>query len=128
MKYLLDTNVVVEYLRGKKSIEASLLQEGSVISVITKAELFYGAYKSERSESNLSKIKEMLGDLNIETVPLNDKILNRYGKLKAELEKKGLRLDEFDLLIAATAIGLNLVLATRNLKHFQRISQLKVRG
>lgn len=128
MKYLLDTSVIVEHLRGKRSLEISFLEKGSAISVITQAELFYGAYKSTQPERNLKKIKEMLEDLRIEVVLLNEDVLDKYGKIKVQLEKKGRRLDEFDLLIAATALSLNLTLVTRNIRHFQRLSQLKLKS
>ena len=127
MKYLLDTNVIIDYLRGKKKIEAKFLEQGSAISIITRAELYYGAYKSKAPEENLKKIKSMLQELTIETINLNENILNIYGQLKAGLEEKGKKLDEFDLLIAASALSDNLILITRNKKHFQRIPQLKLR-
>ena len=126
MKYLLDTNVLVDHLRGKKAIASDYLEAGSVVSVITQAELFYGAYKSKRPKHNLGKIKQMFADLKIEIQPLGEDVLDRYGRLKVKLEKKGRRLDEFDLLIAATALSLGLTLVTRNIKHFSRIPRLKI--
>jgi len=126
MKYLLDTNIIINHLRGKKKIDASFFKKGSAISIITKAELFYGAYKSSRPKNNLQSIKNMINDLSIRVVNLNEEIINIYGKTKAKLEKAGSKLDEFDLLIASTALGLNLQLATENKKHFKRISGLKL--
>lgn len=124
MKYLLDTNILVDFLRGTKSIEVSIIKESCAISIITYGELIYGAYKSDKKEENLYKIKEMINDLEIEVNTLDEKIMNEYGELKAKLEKKGERLDEFDLLIAATALINNLTLFSRNLKHFKRIPSL----
>lgn len=126
MKYLLDTDVIIDYLRGRKSITVSLLKQGSAISIITQAELFYGAYKSNKPAENLAKIDKMLEDLGIDIIPLSMEITQIYGCLKADLEKKGARIDEFDLLISATTISSGLILATNNLGHFQRISQLKL--
>jgi len=128
MKYLLDTNIVVDHLRGKKAMAPEYLEAGSVISVITQAELFYGAYKSKKPKHNLGKIKQMLADLKIEIQPLEEGILNHYGKLKTKLEMRGQRLDEFDLLIAATALCLDLTLVTGNVKHFARVPRLKIIG
>lgn len=126
MKYLLDTNVIVDHLRGKRAVTPDYLEAGSVVSVITQAELFYGAYRSKRSRYNLNKIKEMFADLKIEIQPLEEDVLDRYGRLKVKLEKKGRRLDEFDLLIAATALSFDLILVTRNTKHFSRVPRLKI--
>ena len=126
MKYLLDTNIIVDHLRGKKAIASDCLEAGGVISVVTQAELFYGAYKSKRPKHNLGKIKQMFADLKIEIQPLEESVLNQYGKLKTKLEGKGQRLDDFDLLIAATALSLDITLVTRNIKHFSRIPRLKI--
>jgi predicted nucleic acid-binding protein len=126
MKYLLDTTVLVNHLRGKKPIKIDFLEKGCGVSIITQAELFYGVYKYSNSLENLKKIKAMFFDLGIEVIPLNERIIEHYAKIKAKLEKEGKRLDEFDLLIAATAIEKNLILVSDNLSHFKRISSLKV--
>lgn len=126
MKYLLDTNVIVEHLRGKREIDVLLIKKGSAISVISQAELYYGVHKSKKLTQNLRKIKQMLEDLRIDIIHFNEDILNVYGRIKVNLETKGHRLDEFDLLIAATALSTNLTLVTKNKKHFQRIPQLKL--
>lgn len=127
MKYLLDTNVIVDHLRGKKPIEASLVKKGSLMSIITQAELYYGAYKSKKPQENLRKIRQMLEDLAIDTVNLSKDIIDVYGQIKAKLEAKGQKLDEFDLLIAATALSSDLTLVTRNTSHFRRIPHLSFR-
>lgn len=126
MKYLLDTNVIVDHLRGKQGIEVKFIHQGSAISVITQAELYYGAYKSKSPQENLAKIKLMLQDLAIEVIGFNESLINIYAKLKTDLEKKGEKLDEFDLLIATSALEADLVFITRNKKHFQRIKKLKL--
>jgi len=126
MKYLLDTTVIVNHLRGKKPIKIDFLENGCAVSIITQAELFYGAYKSSNSLANLKKVKAMFLDLGIEVITLNEEIIEQYAKIKTKLEKEGKRLDEFDLLIAATAIEKNLILVSDNLSHFKRISSLKV--
>lgn len=126
MKYLLDTNVIVDHLRGKKAIAAALIKKGSAVSIITQAELIYGAYKSKKPQENLTKIREMLENLAISTVSLSEDTIDAYGQTKARLETKGQKLDEFDLLIAATVLSLGLTLVTGNVRHFNRISQLKI--
>jgi tRNA(fMet)-specific endonuclease VapC len=79
----------------------------------------YKRYKSYNSLENLKKIKAMVFDLGIEVITLNERIIEHYAKIKAKLEKEGKRLDEFDLLIAATAIEKNLILVSYNLTHFK---------
>jgi tRNA(fMet)-specific endonuclease VapC len=79
----------------------------------------YKRYKSYNSLENLKK-KAMFFDLGIEVITLNEGIIEHYVKIKAKLEKEGKRLDEFDLLIAATAIEKNLILVSDNLTHFKK--------
>ena len=52
--------------------------------------------------------------------------LRLYGKLKAELEMKGQRIDEFDLLIGATSIANKMIMVTSNIKHFDRITGIQL--
>lgn len=111
MKYLLD---------------AAIAKNGIRISIITLAELYYGAYKSQKREAALLVIETFLEVLSVEAVQLNKQILLMYGELKATLEAKGSKLDEFELLIGATAKHNNLILVTGNKKHFKRIPELKL--
>ena len=126
MKYLLDTGIIVDHLRKRKLLDASWFEEGCGISIITQAELFYGAEKSKDSAKEFEKIQNTLSVWCIEVFNLNKEIVGFYGKLKASLEKKGKRLDEFDLLIGATAISENLILVTGNSRHFKRIFGLSL--
>lgn len=126
MKYLLDTNVIVDHLRGKKIIDQKVLEGGTGISVITLAELLYGAGRSQDPEKSLFKLGDFLEKLNLEAINLDEQIVFEFSKVKINLEKAGQRLEDFDLLIGATALTLNLTLVTGNLKHFQKIPQLKL--
>lgn len=126
MKYLLDTSVVVNFFRGKKLISETVLKSGAAISIITQAELFYGAIKSASSPRNLEIIKGFLRDLEIKVINLDEQIIFSFARQKAALEKQGRRLDDFDLLIAATAIKNNLILVTGNTRHFGRIRGLRL--
>lgn len=88
--------------------------------------MIYGAYKSIHPQKSLVTLKESLLILDFKIINLNEAIIAEFGRIKAELELKGERLDDFDLLIAATAIVNDLMLVTRNIKHFQRIPCLKL--
>ncbi|OGM31678.1 hypothetical protein A2803_04585 [Candidatus Woesebacteria bacterium RIFCSPHIGHO2_01_FULL_44_21] len=125
MKYLLDTNILVDYLRGRSKLDEMLVKEGSAVSVITLSELYYGAYKSMNPKKGAKEIEETVKDLSLGIIQLenNTKI---YGKIKAFLEKKGKRLEDIDLFIAATAISNNLTVVTNNKKYFRRIPKLKL--
>ena len=126
MKYLLDTNIIVDYLRGKTDLPESFIKEGSAISSITLAELYYGAYKSKNPHEGIKEISEILSDFDLNVIELQDGV-KIYGRIKASLESKGTKLDEMDLLIAATAMDKKLTLVTKNIKHFSRIPKLKIK-
>lgn len=127
MKYLVDTDILIDHLRRKKAVQEQILDNGT-LSIITLGELIYGAYKSVHPHKALITLKEDLHILDFEIINLNEITIAEFGKIKAELELKGERLDDFDLLVAATAIVNNLILVTRNRNHFKRIKGLKMVG
>ena len=125
--YLLDTNIVIYCLKGHEVVNKNLLShlnDPINISVVTLMELYYGAYKSQKVESNLAKIKTL--ENSIEVIPLGKEVVEIFGIYKAKLERSGTSLDDFDLILAACAMTNNLVLVTNNTKHFKRIEGLKV--
>ncbi|OGK15076.1 hypothetical protein A2690_02265 [Candidatus Roizmanbacteria bacterium RIFCSPHIGHO2_01_FULL_39_12b] len=126
MKYLLDTDVIVNQLRGKKRIKEDVIVKGTAISIITFGELLYGAEKSTNKENSLIVINKFISDLQIDILGLNQEIMHIYAETKTFLETAGKRLDEFDLLIGATAIVYSLTITTLNLRHFKRIPNLRI--
>jgi tRNA(fMet)-specific endonuclease VapC len=126
MEYLLDTNIIIDHLKGKEKIDISWLKKGACISIITYAELLNGAYKSNRTTHNIKLIEHIIKGLTIKIINLNQNLIHTYSSIRTKLEKKGKRLDEFDLLIAASAIEQKLILITSNHKHFERIPKLKL--
>lgn len=62
----------------------------------------------------------------IKVVHTSDEIAFYYGKLKAELEKKGSPLDDADLLIASVALANNALLVTNNTRHFNKVPSLQI--
>ncbi len=127
MTYLLDTDIVIYWLKGTKTISQKVVASGFnsiAISDITRAELYYGAYKSQKINENLAAIKALVERVNF--IPFNEPAQVLFGKNKTDLEKKGTRLDDMDLMIASTALAFGLVLITNNMAHFERVSGLKV--
>jgi predicted nucleic acid-binding protein len=124
--YLLDTDIVIYSLKGHSAVKKNLernLHAALKISIVTLMELYCGAYKSQKVASNIGKIK-LLEDA-VEIIALGRESAEIYAMLKADLEKAGLPLDDFDLILAACALSHDLVLVTNNVKHFQRIQGLK---
>ena len=125
--YLLDTDTIIYNLKGELKVHENLLLHVNdllQISIITLMELYYGAYKSQHVDANLAKIKTLEQSLDI--LITGQETAEIFGKLKSKLESIGNRLDDFDLIIASTALTHNLVLVTNNEKHFQRIEGLKL--
>lgn len=85
------------------------------------AELIYGAENSADVDRHLKIIQEF--QRRIQVIPIFN-ALSIYGKEKARLRKAGQLIDDFDLLIGASALANDLVLVTNNTKHFNRLENL----
>lgn len=125
-QYLLDTNICIFFLKGKYNLNEKIKQVGlrnCCISEITLAELKFGAECSNRIQANNEMIDDLAKELTI--VPIFNS-LNVYAKEKARLKKAGQIIDDFDLLIGATAIANKLILVTENEKHLARMSKISI--
>lgn len=125
--YLLDTNIIIYSLKGHTAVNRNIrshLHDPMHISVVTLMELYYGAYKSQKVESNIAKIRAL--ESTIEIIPVGKEVVDIFGSYKANLERSGTPLDDFDLIVAACAMTHNLILVTNNTKHFKRIEGLKM--
>lgn len=123
-KYLLDTNICIFFFKGKHQLSEKIESIGldnCYISEITLAELRYGAENSNNPLKHHQIVEEFQEKIQI--IPIFNSI-DVYAKEKARLRKLGNLIDDFDLLIGATAIFNDLILVTNNLKHFNRLNQL----
>jgi tRNA(fMet)-specific endonuclease VapC len=127
MNYLLDTDVIINHINQKESFTRLITEENSLFtSVIVYAELLYGIKKSYNPKSNLIFLENLFDDLEILKLDITTDIIDVFVDLKLHLESRGERLDDNDLLIAATAIQYDSILITNNKKHFSRIPNLKL--
>lgn len=122
--YLLDTCICIALLKKSPSVIQRLREVGTHncrISDITLAELYFGAFKSgkEKHFNDVSEISKLF-----EKFPIQ--YTRRYGEIRWMLESKGQSIGDMDLFIAATALEEDLVLVTGNVKHFERIPNLKI--
>ena len=125
-QYLLDTNICVFILRNKYNVASYILKAGidnCHISIITYAELYYGAMNSNNVDRNLEQLEEFADGIDI--LPIDD-IIPCFAKEKAVLRKKGTPIDDFDLLIGTTALSHNMVVVTENIKHLGKIEGLEI--
>ena len=125
-KYLLDTNICIYFLKGLFNLDKEIENVGlsnRFVSEITIAELKFGAENSENQEKNRKTVDQFVSKFTI--IPIFNS-LDVYAKEKSRLRKKGLPLDDFDLLIGATAISNNLTLVTRNVSDFERLKGIEI--
>lgn len=80
----------------------------------------------QKKETSPTLVNGFISDLQVDILGLNQEIMHVYAKTKISLETVGKRLDEFDLLIGATAYIHSLSLVTLNLRHFSRIPDLQI--
>ena len=123
-RYLLDSNICIYILRGRKGLRKLLQQKGwdnCCISEMTVAELLYGAACSNDAERNKQEVLSFCND--IQVLPVGD-VLEEYAQQKAMLRKKGTPIDDFDLFIGCTAVINHCIMVTENVKHLQRIENI----
>ncbi|PIQ48387.1 MAG: VapC toxin family PIN domain ribonuclease [Cytophagales bacterium CG12_big_fil_rev_8_21_14_0_65_40_12] len=126
MNYLLDTNICIYYLKGQYGLNEKLKSIGAnalFISEITLAELKYGVANSLSPEKNTLALDKFLSGVNI--LPIFD-ALDIYALEKARLRKLGKPVDDFDIIIGASAISNNMILVTNNVKHFERLENINI--
>ena len=119
--YLLDTNICIFYIKNHSHIVDKIKKVGfnaCCISEITLAELLFGAENSQHIVKNRTAVQNIQN--NFEIIPIFE-ALDIYAKEKARLRKIGTPVDDFDLLIGATAIAHDLTMVTNNIKHFDRL-------
>lgn len=125
--YLVDTSVVVGYLRGKEeAIELLDSMEGEInSSYVCLAELYEGIARATDQTKAEEAVQKFFNSLsNIYSVDEN--VAKQFGTLRAQLKKKGNIIEDLDLLIAATALVHNLTLLTFNKKHFTHVENLSI--
>lgn len=128
MKYLLDTNICIALLKNSdlaiiKKIK-SLTPDQVAICSIVKAELLYGARKSQSVEKNLTLLSKFFNQL--ESLPFDDSATDFYGTQRSILEKAGKTIGNSNLLIASIALAHDLTVVTRNQREFVRVQNLRV--
>ncbi len=128
MNYYLDTNICIYFLKGQNiKLKQNILSKNPnniKIPSVTKAELLYGAEKSQQKNDNIEKVNQFLFPL--ELIGFNDKECIEYSKIRSKLEKKGEIIGPNDLMIAAIVKANNGILITNNTKEFARVKGLKI--
>ena len=123
-RFLIDTNVIIEFLNGDANIIAKFgMHEDIYLSIITLGELYYGAYNSSRTKKNIEIIQNLAKELFI--FNCNENTSKIYGEVKKRLKENGTPLPENDIWISAIAIQYDLTLVTQD-KHFNNVDMLRL--
>lgn len=128
MRFLLDTNACIGYLTGRSPTIATRLASTPPSDValcsVVKAELLFGARKSNRVEENVERLSTFFAPF--VSFAFDDNAADLYGVIRADLEKQGTPIGPNDLMIAAIALAHNLTLVTANRTEFERVTELSI--
>jgi len=127
MRYLLDTCVISDFIKGEAGTTAKLKQTPPVdiaISAITVMELRYGlALNPQRVQKIEPAIASILSSVTV--LPFGAAEAEQTAQIRAVLKSQGQPIGAYDVLIAATALQHNLIMVTANQREFDRISGLQ---
>jgi len=128
VSFLLDTNACIRLLNERHSPLARKLacvpRREVALCSISKAELYYGAYRSTRQEANLAVLRRFFQEF--ATLPFDEKCEEVYGGIRAQLALAGTPIGPNDLLIAAVALANEATIVTHNTAEFGRVSGLRI--
>ncbi len=130
MAFLFDTDAISELLRPRPAMDyinwiMGIPREEQFTSAVVIGELYKGAYRSQARDRHLTNIEQRILPA-VTVLPYDTGTAKIFGRIRAYLEETGTILPDADIQIASTALGHNLELVTGNLRHFKRISGLKL--
>lgn len=127
MRYLIETSVIIDYIRGKREV-VSLVDglEGELSSsYVCLAELYEGIFRVQEKKRAERAVLEFFSSMS-EIYSVDREIAESFGKIRVDLKNKGEVIEDLDILIAATCLAKGLTLVTSNPRHFKRIKNLDV--
>jgi tRNA(fMet)-specific endonuclease VapC len=127
MRYVLDTNTLIYFFKGLGDVSKHMLAQSPselAIPTVVLFELEVGIAKSTSPNKRKSQLQEITALVNI--LPFGIAESRSAAQIRVELEKQGLPIGPYDVLIAATALANNMILITHNQKEFGRIEGLKI--
>jgi tRNA(fMet)-specific endonuclease VapC len=130
VKYVLDTNAVSALMKGEARIVERLKRVGKTAASVPQpvlAEIAYGIERLPRSKRR-EALRERFDLVRAELMRAewSDEVSEHFGTIKAALEKKGRRIEDFDAAIAAHALSMGAVLVTANVDDMVRVPGLVV--
>jgi len=130
VKYVLDTNTVSFLMRGEAAVRerlTALPRTDVLLCQPVIAEIEYGLARLRRS-ARASRLHRLFDVLLEELVRISwtDEVSRAFGRIKADLERRGMRLEDFDVAVAAHAVAAKATLVTDDVGHMRRVAGLRV--
>lgn len=125
-KYLLDTNICIYFIKGQLELDKKIKEvseQNCFISEMTVAELKYGVANSKKPEELRMIVEAFIPKFFV--VPIYNS-LDIYAEEKAKLRRQGLMIDDFDILIGATAVTNEMIMVTNNVDHISRLDNIVI--
>ncbi|MHA1489718.1 MAG: type II toxin-antitoxin system VapC family toxin [Promethearchaeota archaeon] len=125
---VLDTDLLIAFLRGKLNSSEVFndLKEQELslnTTVFNIAELYKGCYSTKNVAKGLIKVGALVESLD-NILQFDEKAIDEYAKISADLKKRGLPIGTMDELIASICLAQNEPIYTGNIKHYEKISEL----
>jgi predicted nucleic acid-binding protein len=127
MAYILDADWIIQTLKGDVAAKNTIRQlagGASHVSWVTVGEIYEVGFNSPNPEAFLDSLREFLVPHRI--VGLDEPVIARFAEIRAFLRRRGELISDFDILLAATALDRDLTVLTFNLRHFERIPDLRI--
>lgn len=127
ISYLLDTSIIIDYLRGKPTVVDLLdnIKGDLYSSYICLAELYEGINRVKNVDKMEQAVIKFFASLS-GIYGVDGDIARKFGEIRADLKNKGNVIEDLDIMIAVTCLTNDLTLLTQNRKHFERIDNLNI--
>ena len=126
-RYLLDTNALISLFTPDRLL-LRFVQAGAASEFATSAvvihELYFGAYNSARIDRNVAEFDKLA----FPALHFDRADAVEAGRVRAELKRAGTPIGILDTLIAGQALARGLVVVTRNVREFRRVTGLQVQN
>lgn len=126
---VLDSDILIGFLRNIDEAVGKITEfiNNQILictTSINAAELYFGANLSGKKDENLKSVENLLSKLEIFPFTANSGKI--YGDIRANLQREGEMINELDIFIAAIVKENNMKLITKNVRHFEKINNLKI--
>jgi tRNA(fMet)-specific endonuclease VapC len=127
MDYILDADWVIQALAGRSNagtVLRRLADRRIAVSVLTVGEVLEGAFRSANPQAHIERLRRFLNPYHI--LRVTEPIIEQFAETRALLRRRGELIPDFDLIIGASALHYDLTVLTFNVRHFQRIPDLRI--